>query len=301
MIYRATLVTSILALLLTATTGPATAATYNVQSCKEFVREHLPPTDWRFAPQADTFEIRTDCIEGPIALRTRGGAVTPYGRGAGITFAVPEPLSIVGYKGRHFLRTPQSADTSRPWRWKYETFATSLNGDTFVTSYCNSTCTGYFANPGWALPRPIRSMNWQLACELDTRTDRPSGAEITIFDAEFTVDDPTVPQLLEPPTGAVFSGGVDLAGEQTVSFKAADTGTGIYRAVVEIDGAVAGASTANHAEYPTCVHPFRVAQPCPATFGNGITFSTHDLSDGSMRQFCVSMTQLTRTLPRTVR
>src|SRR5688572_19697639 len=94
-------VVSFLALL--TITGTATAATYRVESCKEYNRELLPSSDWTLTPDSNGFELLADCGASPVVIRPRYGTMTPYGTGAGMTFTAPKPLAIIAIRYRKSL------------------------------------------------------------------------------------------------------------------------------------------------------------------------------------------------------
>src|SRR3954447_3582684 len=105
----------------------ASAAIYEVTSCKELERETLPTRDWTYEPRGADFETLTNCETQPVALRTRFGANTLPGQGAGITFTAPAPLSIVGLQHRMLIKAPRSIDPGRPWWWDFDTSVTDLD------------------------------------------------------------------------------------------------------------------------------------------------------------------------------
>lgn len=263
--------------------GQVSAATYDVVSCKEAERETLPTRDWQFEPSGADFEMLVDCTMQPITLRTRYGTSTPYGTGAGLTFTVPAPLSIVGAKYRMLIEAPRSTDPNRPWWWTFDTFNTELDGRTYRSGGCSgiiSSCSDYFFNPGWQVTSPRRAMTWFLQCTDDAPNPCPGFASVSMFDGTFTINDPERPRIMTAPTGSMFAGGSDLSGDQVVAVDASDGGSGVYRADVEVDGSVAGSVISSAAEYPNCTRPFRVVQPCPPGIVNGVTVDTTHLTDG---------------------
>ncbi len=274
----------ILALLTILPAPSASAAKYDVVGCTEAQRESLPTTGWLLEPSGADFEIEADCTRMPVTLRSRYGVPsTAAGAGAGISYNVPSPLSIVGLTFRMLLVAPRSTDPSQQWWWDYATFITNLEGRTYQTGGCHGTtspCSAYFSNFGYKLPEPATSMTWFLQCADRSPNPCPGAVSAKIFDSVFEVDDPEAPQITSRPDGALFAGGENLNGAQAASFHAKDAGSGVYRAVVEIDGVEAASITSNSSEHPNCVRPFRVAQPCPGDVVNGLTVDTATLADG---------------------
>src|SRR5687768_3743787 len=96
-------------------TGLASAATYEVVSCKEADRETLPTADWSFESSGADFEFFADCRDRPIALITGYSPRTPPGGGASITFTARAPLRIVAIRNSMLLQAPRSDDPTHPW------------------------------------------------------------------------------------------------------------------------------------------------------------------------------------------
>lgn len=264
-------------------TQPATArgASYTVNSCAEAVRELMPATDWSREPGSgsQSFAISTDCREGAVAFRP--SASTPNGGGSGVRFTAPAPLSLVDMEYRQVVVTSQSVDPTRPWRWDYTAGYTDTNGVSHQNRNCITPCSYYIFHQNENFEGPRRSVWWYLTCAYETNTFCGGGAEVRIFDAKFEIDDPSPPRLLGQPTGAMLSGGADLAGHQTTGFDVSDLGSGVYKADIEVDGTILGSVSFSSAENPHCVRPFRVVRPCPADVSNGITIDTTQLADGA--------------------
>ena len=262
---------------------PATAlgASYTVKSCAEAVKELMPATDWSREPGSGSFAISTDCSEGAVAVRPTWGSSTPNGGGSGIRFTAPAPLSLIDMKYRQVIVTTQSSDPTRPWRWDYTAGYTDTSGVTYQNRNCLTPCSLYIFHQNENFERPRRSVWWYLRCAYETNTFCSGGAEVRIFDAQFEIDDPSPPRFVSQPTGAMLSGGADLAGHQTTGFDVSDLGSGVYKADIEVDGTILGSVSFSNAENPYCVRPFRVVRPCPNDVSNGITVDTTQLADGA--------------------
>ena len=211
----AALITLTLALL--ALSGSrADAATYEVASCQENVRERIPASDWLLEPSGADFEMHADCATAPVVMATRYGIVqTPIGAGAGLTFSVPPPLRVVRERFRMLLKAPRSLDSSKPWWWNHETFLTTTEGRTYRTGGCEgvvTACSMYVNSPTHALPTAAQSLTWFLRCADQSPNPCPYSASLTVFDAVFEVEDNERPQLIGNPEGALIAGGVTLCG-----------------------------------------------------------------------------------------
>ena len=265
-------------------TSDAAAATYEVVTCKEAERETLPPTDWHYEPSGADIEMLATCATVPNTLRTRYGVTgTPNGMGAGMKFTAPAPLSITSLRYRMLVNAPKSTDPGRPWWWDMGIFVTDLDGRTERAGGCTGhtiACSGYTLAQGVGLQTPRRAISWFLSCTQETSNSCEYGASLSMFDAVFTIDDPESPRITASPSGPIFAGSHEVAGSQVTSFEAEDAGSGVYRAAVEVDGAVTGSISSPTVEYPNCARPFRVTQPCPRSVVNGIIVDTSALVDG---------------------
>ena len=104
-----------------------------------------------------------------------------------------------------------------------------------------------------------------------------------VFQAEFDVDDSS------PPVGGLTGGGTDAQAWSRVmqlGLNGADTGGGLYRAVVELDGVDAlaiplGGSTCRDLAPDPSLNGFPAAQPCPLRIDNGsLDIDTSKLPQG---------------------
>ena len=221
-----------------------------------------------------------------MTLRGRSRTTTTHGESIAIASAAPPPLAIISARFRQLTRLTSSNDPNQPWWWESSTYDTDLSGRTTRTGWCPPPsgayegCGSYHVNPGYGFRYPRRAMIWAVMCTDKTPNPCPNTASVTIFDAVFQIDDPTSPQLASAPNGAIFAGATGLSGLQTVSVDASDAGSGVFRASLEVDRNEVATSNSNSVEYPTCVKPFRVTQPCPERVVTGLSVDTTQLADG---------------------
>ncbi len=112
------------------------------------------------------------------------------------------------------------------------------------------------------------------------------GAEQMIFAAHFLLEDLSNP-VPGTPTGALAKGGVHR-GTESVTFTAADQGSGVYRGVVEIDGVpvhreIIDANGGKCADaYPADPDPFQFVNrvPCKLSANGTVRFDTTTVPDG---------------------
>ena len=263
----------------------ASAAVYEVETCREETREALPTTDWSIVGPAGRFRARTDCATGPIlAGPLELGPTAPGGEG-GLAFSVPDPLAIVGFKYRQLLHTAASKYPPGQWAWDFESRQTTTEGRSYRTGGCPGQmvdgCSESYGVISYAPKDRLSAIQWMFVCSPVSLQpcDYASSVDVSVFDGLFKVDDPEDPSIEGQPGGAMFAGVSNLSGDQTVAFHATDAGGGIYRAVVEVDGVVVGELGLSR-DAPSCHRPFRVAQPCPQEVISSVVVDTTRLADG---------------------
>ena len=118
------------------------------------------------------------------------------------------------------------------------------------------------------------------ACGGDAGKVCPAGAGTAadmawfrLYRAAIVLADDTDPAFGSPPAGALFAGGT-LAGSQGVSFSAADTGSGVQQATLEVDGSAVSTQTLG------CSPPYTAIVPCKLSASGTLTLDTATLTDG---------------------
>jgi hypothetical protein len=94
------------------------------------------------------------------------------------------------------------------------------------------------------------------------------------------VTDDTDPTLAGAPSGDLLNTGVPVSGVRTVSFSAADSGSGVFQAHLEVDGQRVQ-SVAVDANGGRCVKPFKDFAPCRASASGSLSFDTSTVPDGA--------------------
>ncbi len=266
-------------------TEMATGATYDVQTCREEVRELLPSTDWSSIGPTTDFSAETDCKSGPLSAGPTGFGPTRPGGEGGLRFSVPKPLAIVGIKYRQLIHTAASTYPPGQWSWDFESRQTTVDGKQYRTGGCPgnfiSSCSEAYGRISYLPLDRLSALDWVFICSSASPQACPHDSEvdISLYDGSFKVDDSEGPQIAGQPSGALFAGVANLSGDQTVVFQATDRGSGIYRATVEVDGADMGEALLNR-DTPTCQPPFHVSQPCPLEVVNSVVVDTARLADG---------------------
>jgi len=262
----------------------ALGATYHVHTCREEVRESLPTTDWSIIGSSNKFDGQVDCNSKTITAYLADPGLTGQDDGGGLRFSVPSPLAIVGIEYRQLVRTSASLYPPGRWWWDFESRQVTLDGKLSRTGGCpgrSDRCRETYARISYAPPEKLSAIDWVLRCSATSLQpcEHYTYVDVAVFDGIFTVEDLEAPRIVGQPSGAMFAGLTNLSGDQTVVFQAADRGSGIYRATVEVDGQVVGESLLGSAT-PTCQLPFRVSQPCPLDVTNSVVVDTMQLVDG---------------------
>jgi hypothetical protein len=109
----------------------------------------------------------------------------------------------------------------------------------------------------------------------------PAGGSVRVvlhrLDAELS--DRLDPTLVGTPSGDLLDTERAVAGVRSVAFSAADRGGGVYRATLEVDGAVAATQVVDE-NGGACREPFTTPVPCRLTASGSIALDTASLPDG---------------------
>ena len=146
----------------------ALAAVYEVEACREEIRETLPASDWSVVGPPTRFQGKTDCAAGPIiGGPLRVGPASP-GTEGGLAFSVPTPLAIVGVKYRQLVHTSASAYPSGQWAWDFESRETRSDGRTYRTGGCPGQmvdrCSESYAVISFVPKERLSALQWILMC-----------------------------------------------------------------------------------------------------------------------------------------
>ena len=96
------------------------------------------------------------------------------------------------------------------------------------------------------------------------------------------MDDPIDPAFTGTPSGSLLEPGATLSGDEAISFGAVDQGSGLYRAVLEVDGRPA-VSQAVDDRGGACTLPFAEPAPCKLVSGGTLNWNTATATDGPHR------------------
>ncbi len=118
----------------------------------------------------------------------------------------------------------------------------------------------------------VRRFGIQLICQTGSSAcadTPPGGPEVALKNVSYTLSDPSAPSITVTG-GSLFEAPVQTGG-QTISFDAADSGSGVYRAIAVVNGEDASASPGACQLGDGFAAGF---QPCPATLSGQIGVDT---------------------------
>jgi hypothetical protein len=272
---------------------PAAAGTYDVWSCRLPDGKPAPVAGWRPATlgapppsnECATWRgLRAEFQAGPV-----GASST-----TGWQFDAPPGTTIANYELFRSARVGVGSDgTIRAYGLYHDEprFEPNLFMFEFCTQFAGS-CTSMGdpvatdpMDPDNRVARgPLRVTRLILRMECrawgevrDCGVADPPGG-LTIGRARIGLSDDT-PPTLGPPVGQLVAPGAALDGPQAVRVSASDTGGGVERFAVLVDGATVAQETLED-RHPACRAPFVDLVPCPGTTDRSFAFDTTAVANG---------------------
>ena len=258
--------------------------TYTVESCG--------PTGsiqgWSFSNAGTT---RAVCPNPGIVGSAPAAESTPLG-GFNVTFTAPPGTSIVGYRLWRTVRL------SGPWN--YTLYRGSADGveehiveRCWTIGGCSALGDGHVGAPADVTDPGIDTP--ALVLHVDCNPGNcPGGnpSNVTVRRMQVDLADRSDPTFVGAPSGDLLDPTQPVAGVRTVSFSASDQGSGVYRALLEVDGSAvtSGVVDANGGK---CDVPFTTIVPCRLNTSGTLSFDTATLLDGvhSMRLVVTDATE----------
>ena len=279
----------------------ADAATYHTYLC----RIPYGPNAGKPAPTDNT--VYTPYGASTVALQNcaAGGAMTaaltkdaqPQGAKAIITFTAPGGLTVAGFRvWRHIGIHPGAVGAGEP----ISNLAYTGQQSAEPTCAASAGCTqrGELANPlspanEVALPNlsGVTEVAWGVGCRGAGGTCPAAGgtysAVYNVLALDVLLNDATPPAV--SGVGGPLLGGGTLSGAQSVSFNAADGGSGVSTGTITVDGAVAvarvldsgGGGCANLGVSADGRPSYLNTQPCAPSVSGLLTLDTNTLSPGA--------------------
>lgn len=269
--------------------APVQAGTYTVYGCKKPDGTPAPADGWGvYGANTPAVASADACASGgSVQVALSGG--TGHGETGYVDFGVAAPagLPIVGYT---LYRLAQVQGPSTGPAYTYDLLE---NGSASPESCLGACSRGdgdsrrYLSeSSAWSRAGRFGELRVRLTCRDDGDPNTagcpnygPPGAQVLIHRAELTLEDTTDPEFSSPPSGTLFDTGRELSGVVSASFSARDSGSGVFRAVVEVDGRTAAAAVVDDNDR-RCELPFVHRVPCKASAAGTISLDTAALEDG---------------------
>lgn len=270
---------------LSVTGPPASAATYEVWSCRGPQGAPAPSGAWvpATAPETAPLAVVTDSCGDGGALRAALAPNNDHVQGAAsLTFGAPAGTRIVGFDVDHtvgagalgflaFNRYRSELVAVDPGPGQPSTALTACESPLFGGGECSQSASLHRD----ATAPSLGGLVLRAACP-PARCGPASGvgAEAVLRGARVALDDPAAPVL--DSVGGTLAGS-STGGTRTVTVGARDAGGGVASITASVDGARAITDAAGG----TCVVPYSAAQPCPGSREAVFGVITSTLSPGT--------------------
>jgi hypothetical protein len=270
-----------------AAAAPAHAGTYTVYACKKPDGTPAQTEGWAYqdavpSAAAERDASRCQSSGGPMRLALNAGVGHAQGSGADLVFKAPPGLPIVGYV---MYRNAYAAS-----EYNYDL----LEDGQVTPENCRGNCIrGSASAPlsessAWTRPNlRVGELRFRVSCGTGSgeppmcQPQSPSPSSVDVHRAEIVLEDDSDPEFTSPPSGTLFDTSRELNGVVSASFGAKDTGSGVFQAVIEVDGQPVVTSVIDD-NGGKCRKPFTSRVPCKAgaTAAGTISLDTAVLPDG---------------------
>ena len=247
---------------------------YTVDSCVTASGAAASSDGWSFSRSGSP--SRSCPSPGITANEPR--VVTGQLGGFSAAFTVPAPLRIIGY------RLWRSVAVAPNWNYTLLEQSSGWPGATIEICWSFNQCSALTGRQTNAAP-DITRVGVDLASVtlwVDCNPGPCPGSgqsHVTAHRLQAELRDPSAPTLTAAPSGDLVDTMRPISGVRTISFTAADQGSGVYLAHVEVDG-IALASAVVDGNGGRCAKPFLYLVPCRATASGSVSMDTARLPDG---------------------
>ena len=289
--------------LVLAAAAPAHAGTYTVFACATPNGTPAPAEGWAVEDQTGggvNLGAGGCANGGPMRAELHGGRQFAEGQYGDLFFTAPEGLPLVGFT----LYRNAIVRASSYGNYHYDLFTHDMEGRIRQPSdeYCHVPCSV----PSPPAPSDLSEANarsWttrasrltvRVSCAPNPNTvpgqhpevcnsvdGNASPAAAYVHRAEMVLEDLSDPEFTSPPAGTLFDTSRELNGTVSASFAARDQGSGVYQAVIEVDGrpVVTAPIDDNGGK---CRKPFVARVPCKAgaSAAGTVSLDTTVLPDG---------------------
>jgi hypothetical protein len=209
-----------------------------------------------------------------------------------LIFTPPPSTHVAGYR---LWRTVRLAS---PWNYSLFNTPQLREQDRVETCWSMSGCTalgdGLTTHAADVAQSGLDSAGIVLHTDCNPGScpgGNPSSVTVTRFQVDLRdLSDPTI---VGTPSGDLLDPATPVAGTRTVSFSAADQGSGVYMAELVVDGAVAAAGVVDGND-GNCAKPFTTVVPCRAAASGSLSLNTATLPDG-VHSMALVVTDATET------
>lgn len=288
---------------LTLAAAPAAhAGTYTVYACATPNGTPAPAEGW--STQDETgggINLGAGACpnSGPMRAELHGGRQFAEGQHGDLIFTAPPGLPLVGYVLYRNAVVRQTDYGS--YHYDLLSYDTEGRQRQPADEYCHVPCS----LPSPPAPSDLSEQNSisrttrssrlavRVSCAPDPSTIKDQHPEVCnpvgnaspaaayVHRAEMVLEDNSDPEFTSPPAGTMFDTGRELSGTVSASFAARDQGSGVYQAVVEVDGrpVVTAPIDDNGGK---CRKPFVARVPCKAgaSAAGTVSLDTTVLPDG---------------------
>jgi hypothetical protein len=268
----------------------AEAGTYTVYFCRTPEGSAAPLTEWRVdkGQFPSILNARDNCPNGPYELEMSPAKTHPADDLLSATVQAPAGAEIVAYKAW------RSAQVASNYSYRYHELtpfgAAPEQDECFASAGCTSKGDPSQpfgqSNLVYMLNRSgVTGLEFLLTCALpDSSSEKcpatAPGAKFELFGAELTMADSSSPVIPIAPSGPLVLPAAHLSGSEPVTISATDTGSGVYQAMLEIDGTIVQTSTLDE-NGGLCKPPYVSVEPCKLSATGTISLDTSTLSDGT--------------------
>ncbi len=258
----------------------ASAATYSVYSCEGPADESLPATDWTQQSTnlpLTSFDFFGTCETGGLTVATKQSSFYSTGDSASLQFAAPPSTEIVGFSLTRQLRVEYQGSGSGTYSAIVRERRANATVDTGCIAQSTNCSIGYPTPASLGLTlNPADSVSMRIACTIPTCPQGNGDVDVraTLVSARVDLDDSATPSVTNVAGNLPSS--VAEPGLRNVVVSSADTGGGIRRVSLQIDGG----SPQVYETGADCVEPFSTRIPCPLNLTSAFVVDTRALSVG---------------------
>jgi len=283
--------------------APAQAGTMTTYTCRTPDGQRASTAGWTNVLDNPSWDVSNHCAAGgTLKIEAKGGGHSSDEAQEGMRFT-PAPNTTL--HGAELYRAASLPYSSNTWGWSYSIGAGSTvfesnsaaqspggNGSSGAGSMLSGW--NYAGNRLLITDQNALSAQNELVTGMrcagtngQTCADPGNDAFLHLYGAWFKIHDATDPAVSNVGGSLIAPGAKD--GIETLTYNASDTGAGLYRAILEVDGQPAqttvvdgnGGSCADAVSTNTDPYEFSHRQPCKLTINSGeFSIDTRLIAEG---------------------